>query len=226
MSYTSTAQYTTCLPELQLEGNCGYRIDGSRITLNIDSILNNRPSDNCSGTLSLELWALDQPYHGGHFNGQIIAGQEIGTLQGQHEFNGVSRLLDFQAPQSGNWVLCLMLREWNGQAFETVDYRNFAQQYVVTAREQAPAAQAPAAAPAASTTGAESKVVHLPKREDDGRISLNQATTSDIAALKGVSAKLAEKIVAGRPYQSIDGLLLIKGIGEKLLNRLREFIRL
>ena len=45
--------------DLQLNGNCGFNIQNDRVIINIDSISNQRTVDNQSGTLAIELWALN-----------------------------------------------------------------------------------------------------------------------------------------------------------------------
>jgi len=121
-------------PEITLTGSCGYTLLNNRIIINVNEIANQRDVENISGTLSLELWALKQPYTGGEFNGVALAGTAIGEVSGQHFINPLSLELDFQEPPEGIWYLALMLREWNGAAYETRDYVNFAVPYTVESR--------------------------------------------------------------------------------------------
>ena len=76
----------------------------------------------------------------------------------------------------------------------------------------------PAGAPVESTVAAEPPV--------DRRLSLNEASRAEIAAIKGVSKKLAEAIVAARPFASTADLLAVKGMGPKLLEKIRTLVRL
>ncbi len=58
------------------------------------------------------------------------------------------------------------------------------------------------------------------------KVSLNQADVNEIAAVKGVSAKLAENIISSRPFQRLEDLLNVKGVGAKLLQKVRDFFTL
>jgi competence ComEA-like helix-hairpin-helix protein len=66
----------------------------------------------------------------------------------------------------------------------------------------------------------------LPEPPPDRAVSLNTASRKEIAAVKGISNKVAENIVAARPFASLDELLKVKGVGAKLLEKVRQFIRL
>ncbi|MCB1907818.1 MAG: helix-hairpin-helix domain-containing protein [Rhodocyclaceae bacterium] len=57
-------------------------------------------------------------------------------------------------------------------------------------------------------------------------VSINKARAAELAALKGVSKKLAESVVAGRPYAKVDELTRVKGLGPKLLDKLRSQLTL
>jgi competence protein ComEA len=63
----------------------------------------------------------------------------------------------------------------------------------------------------------------------DGLISLNGADASTLETLPGVGPVLAERIVAFReqngPFQQVEGLLEVPGIGEAKLASLRDLVR-
>jgi competence protein ComEA len=67
-----------------------------------------------------------------------------------------------------------------------------------------------------------------PGRTPDGKIRLNQATASDLESLPGVGPVIAERIVSYReengPFESIDDLLDVPGIGEAKLADLRDHV--
>ena len=67
----------------RLEGLVGYRfISRGHLVLSVERIHNPRGSDNMSGTLSLELWALPEPYVVGDFAGHALGAVTLGTLAG------------------------------------------------------------------------------------------------------------------------------------------------
>lgn len=63
---------------------------------------------------------------------------------------------------------------------------------------------------------------------DDGRVHVNRATVVDLDALPGVGPVLAERIVAHRdergPFDSVEDLLDVPGIGESKLDAMRDLI--
>ena len=91
-------------------------------------------------------------------------------------------------------------------------------EYQVTVSKQAPAVSA-----------------SLPEVEDgypdsllEGEvIDLNTASVADLTRLPGIGEKRAQAIVAWReehgPFQSVDELVQVSGIGEKLLAGLRDY---
>ncbi len=56
-------------------------------------------------------------------------------------------------------------------------------------------------------------------------ISINSATQVELESLPGIGPSTANKIVRGRPYNRLEDLLRVSGIGEKTLDRLRPLIR-
>lgn len=64
------------------------------------------------------------------------------------------------------------------------------------------------------------------KTQTENRINLNTADVTRLQEIKGVGPKTAEAIVQWRdsqgPFTSVDQLLVIKGIGEKTLAKMRD----
>ncbi|MEZ5453945.1 MAG: hypothetical protein R3E93_14185 [Thiothrix sp.] len=117
--------------DLTLNGTASYRVEGDRVIVGIPAIASLRNANAISGTLSVELWALKQPYQGGDFDGAALAGTRIGELPDQHSLNDCRYDLLFQEPAAGTWHLSLMLREWDGNGYVTRDFVNFDHPYVV-----------------------------------------------------------------------------------------------
>ena len=57
-------------------------------------------------------------------------------------------------------------------------------------------------------------------------LDLNTASKEEIESIKGINAGLAGRIVAGRPYKTVDDLLRIKSIGQKKFQELRSHFTL
>ena len=68
-----------------------------------------------------------------------------------------------------------------------------------------------------------------PGPTDDGKIAVNRATASELEKLPGVGPVLAERIVAYRdvngPFQQVEDLLDVPGIGESKLASMRDAVR-
>ena len=74
------------------------------------------------------------------------------------------------------------------------------------------------------------KVVAIPQRTDSvvtSKVNLNTATAEELMTLEGVGEVLAQRIIDERnfmPFESVDDLQRVKGIGEKTLEKFREFV--
>ena len=58
----------------------------------------------------------------------------------------------------------------------------------------------------------------------EGLLNLNTATEKDLQSIKGIGPVIAGRIIAGRPYKSVDDLLKVKGIGPKVLEKIRPYL--
>jgi hypothetical protein len=221
-NYPARQQFVTP----HLDGRVGYRIDGDDLVIEAELIRNPRASGYISGSLSVELWALADSYRGGTFEGHVLGRVELGRLAGQTSLDAVVERVPFSPPPAGNWEIVLMLREWAGPAGNvTRDFARFAVGYTVS--EPTPVSQTKIAA-TPPPPSAEAAAVHGPVVIDKrpARLAVNRATAAELAGLKGLSRKVATEIVKGRPYKSIDALISVRGIGPKLLDKLRADLTL
>jgi hypothetical protein len=110
----------------RLDGLVGYRcVDERRLVVDVGRIHNPRDLNNMSGTLSLELWALPEPYVVGDFAGHALAGVTLGSLAGGASRQDCTLDLEIIPPPAGTYTLVLMLREWIGNGYVTRDHSNF-----------------------------------------------------------------------------------------------------
>ena len=54
-------------------------------------------------------------------------------------------------------------------------------------------------------------------------LDLNTASKKELQSIKGIGPVLAERIIAGRPYRTVDDLINVKGISPKKLESIRPY---
>ncbi len=73
------------------------------------------------------------------------------------------------------------------------------------------------------------EIEHLPSHAYEFRLDINSATWVEFGQLDGIGDVLAHRIVADRekngPFRSIDDLRRVKGIGPKILEKLRPWLQ-
>jgi DNA uptake protein ComE-like DNA-binding protein len=183
-----------------------------------ERVENPRGEENLSGTLALELWALNEPYQGEQFTGTALAGVELGRLAGQQALH------DVQLPVAADALathkhLTVMLREWTATGYVTRDFRN------VDVSAAAPDPEVAAAQPTTETAS----VVPVPAitaPAEPGLVSIQHGTLEQLAAVPGLSKKVAQEIIKTRPFSSLDELTRVRGIGDKTLRKLRAALTL
>jgi hypothetical protein len=206
----------------RLRGTVCSGFTNDQITLDIARIENPRTADNVSGTLALELWALDSPYNGGAWSGIPVASLVLGTLNGQSEWAG-SRFTTHAGPLPTTGHLTLMLREWTPAGYVTRDYRMLARPSVTLTKEES---GPQASAKAHGQPAAPAKAVKQAEPAAATGVSINTASVAELKAIKGISEGLARAIVAGRPYARLDDVVRAKGMGSKLLAKIRAGLKL
>ncbi len=201
-----------------LGGALDCRIADGLAEIVIESIANPRAADNLSGTLALEVWALDSPYAGGAWTGTPVASLVLGQLAGGEAWSDCRYTVPAVDPAGA--ALTVMLREWTASGYLTRDYRNLP---LVAAVASAAVAPAPTASPAKPAAKKATKAPAVAAQA--ATVSVNAASVEELAALKGLSRAVAAAIVAGRPYASVADLLRVKGLGPKLLEKLGASLR-
>jgi competence ComEA-like helix-hairpin-helix protein len=109
-----------------LGGASGYQLHDDRtISLHSECLENDRPRDNQSGSLRLELWALSGRYDAGRLDGHRLAVAEVGTLLGAARLERPCFRVAFAEPPPGAWHVVLLLREWTPSGYQTRDSASF-----------------------------------------------------------------------------------------------------
>ena len=273
-----------------LVGNVACTLNDGTAELAIDAIANPRTADNVSGTLALEVWALDAPYAGGSWTGSPVASLILGVLGGGSEWTACQFNVPAALPVDGA-ALTVMLREWTPAGYVTRDYRNFAAAVAkvevvtkveaVVTEEAAPKAEVavkaepvlkveaavkveapvkaepvpkakPADKPIAAVVAekpaaavkapvevkqpdvkkAEVKPAAKPARKAAAAkaaaspVSVNNGSEAELLAVKGLPPSVARAIIAARPFATLDEVCKAKGMGPKMLAKLRDLLAL
>ncbi len=58
------------------------------------------------------------------------------------------------------------------------------------------------------------------------KIDINTSSADDLTTVKGIGPGLAQKIINGRPYQTLDDLVKISGISDARLESLRPYLKI
>ncbi|PPC78604.1 hypothetical protein C4K68_03595 [Pokkaliibacter plantistimulans] len=91
------------------------------------------------------------------------------------------------------------------------------------AEEPEPAIEQVASKTAAASSKKKAVVADKPKTQPE-LCSINTAGPAALTKVKGISPRLANDIVRNRPYQKLDDLLKVKGIGVKVLERIAPYL--
>lgn len=81
-----------------------------------------------------------------------------------------------------------------------------------------------AAAPPIGLSGSDAPGLESADAGTGPSVNLNTASQAAIESLPGIGASKAREIIAGRPYDRVDDLANVSGIGEKTVDALREFV--
>ena len=230
----------------RLQGTVCSGFTDDQITFSIARIENPRDADNVSGTLALELWALDTPYVGGAWSGTPVASLILGTLNGESTWEDCS-YSTHAGPLPADGQLTLMLREWTPAGYLTRDYRVLARPSVSPAKAEGAVPKAKAASPVKDKAAVKPAPAKKPVAEKAmaeaakplaakpvaavpaavaSTVSINSASLEQLSTVKGISEVLAKAIIAARPFAKLDDLIRAKGVGEKLLEKLSGKLKL
>lgn len=220
--FATQTESTPAASPLVLTGACGCAVENGRVVITIDEIANHRDLGDLSGTLAIELWALERPYSGDGFTGTPLSGTSIGELAGQRALTDCRYDLLFQAPPPGTWYLTLMLREWTAAGHVTRDYVNFTSPYVVEP-------QAPTGHDAADTLTDEGSAADPnvpPAMPDEPEATPPRAEPTAGGATAPSPPEPPPDPAISLPTESAVEPVAVEGLAAKLKSMVRRFIKL
>jgi hypothetical protein len=192
------------------------------VHLTVDGIDNPRAADNLSGTLSLELWALPPPTPAASPTAcsSPPPARQPGRPAGWH----TSRRPAAGRPPAGTWHVALLLREWTAAGYVTRDFANF--RCPSAGPPKPPGCRSRACPRQAGQEAARRRPLRKPP-QGRSRQGLDQHRQRSRARRRQGPAKtVAAAIVAARPFKQVDELLKVKGLGAKLLDKLKGSLAL
>lgn len=199
----------------RLKGLVSYRINADgRYVVDVEQIYNPRDPDNVSGTLSLELWALSEPYVMGDFHGHSVAGITLGTLRGGASWTNCLYDLEISPPPTGSYALVLMLREWTGSGYVTRDHFNF------NGRETFPLAIPDQTDRGITNSNAAPEAARVPVQSQDTVTITDNESPLPIGAVRAATARETVNNSASVP---IAGFI---SFAQRVLNKIRHLLSL
>lgn len=118
---------TQALADAKITGSTRYQFGRNEATVTLScGGISNPSRENATGTLKLELWALNAPHKGGSINGHVIGESKLDGLNPGAGYSSISKTVNASLPKARKaYYLCLVLAEYKGGAYVTTDFRNF-----------------------------------------------------------------------------------------------------
>ncbi len=67
-------------------------------------------------------------------------------------------------------------------------------------------------------------VSHIKSEQAAKLVNINTASQAELEGLKGIGPVLSQRIINGRPYNNIDDILKVKGLGPKKFAKMKDII--
>ncbi len=115
---------TNAAPKIGGKYNYQFGKDHKTVTINFESIRNSS-SENATGTILVQLWALGAPYGGGRINGHSLASFKLEGLEGGRQYSGIKKVLATSMPsRRGNYHMCFTVSEYRESGYVITSYTN------------------------------------------------------------------------------------------------------
>lgn len=111
----------------KIKGSVRYQFGpgNKTVTFGADRI-ENESATSSTGTLMVQLWALDAPYKGGVMRGKVVASSKLDPLHPGNGYPKVSKTLSASMPGTKKaYYICIIVAEYRSSGYVTSDYRNF-----------------------------------------------------------------------------------------------------
>ncbi len=107
------------------------------VTLSLGAITNSS-AENATGTILVQLWAMDEQYDGGRLRGHTVASYKLEGLDGGRQYSNFKQTLKAtMPPRRGDYHMCITVSEYREGGYVITDNRNMSK--VVTLAPAAPA---------------------------------------------------------------------------------------
>lgn len=111
----------------KITGGTSYKFgaNNATVTMNCDAI-GNTSTENATGTIQVQLWALSAPFSGGKLSGVMLGTYKLEGLEGGKQYSAFSKTVKATLPKTrGSYHICLTVSEYRGQGYVIADWRNF-----------------------------------------------------------------------------------------------------
>lgn len=96
----------------------------STVTISLGAITNSS-DENATGTIQVQLWAMDAQYDGGRMRGHAVATYKLEGLDGGEQYTNFKKTLKTSLPaRRGNYHMCLTVSEYREGGYVITDSRN------------------------------------------------------------------------------------------------------
>lgn len=112
---------------IKIKGSVRYQFaSGNKsVSFGADRIENDSTSVS-TGTLMVQLWALNAPHNGGTLSGKVVASYKLDPLLPGNGYPKVNKTVSTTMPGTKkSYHMCLVVAEYRSSGYVTADYRNF-----------------------------------------------------------------------------------------------------
>jgi len=112
---------------IKIKGSVRYQFASGNKTVSFGADrIENDSSAASTGTLTVQLWAMDAPYSSGVMRGKVVASFKLDPLLPGNGYPQVNKSVSTSMPGTKKaYYMCLVVAEYRASGYVTADYRNF-----------------------------------------------------------------------------------------------------